>query len=118
MPRPRTKQHYVDNEKFLIVMGEYRDECLKNIDAGEEIKPRLPDDDVESISDDVQTDSRGNADRGPNAHGFSAFGSGVADRQGTVTGIISSARFKWLASDAVGSLHNRIRWALGNLALI
>ena len=43
MARPRTKQHYVDNEKFLVVMGEYREECLKNIDAGEEIKPRLPD---------------------------------------------------------------------------
>ena len=42
MARPRTKQHYVDNEKFLVVMGEYREECLKNIDAGEEIKPRLP----------------------------------------------------------------------------
>ena len=43
MARPRTKQHYVDNEKFLIVMGEYREEYLKNIDAGEEIKPILPD---------------------------------------------------------------------------
>ena len=34
MARPRTKQHYVDNEKFLVVMGEYREEWLKNIDAG------------------------------------------------------------------------------------
>ena len=32
MARPRTKQHYVDNEKFLIVMGEYREKYLKSVD--------------------------------------------------------------------------------------
>ena len=43
MARPRTKQHYVDNEKFLIVMGEYREKYLKSVDAGEERKPQLSD---------------------------------------------------------------------------
>jgi len=43
MARPRTKQHYVDNEKFLIVMGEYREKYLKSVDDGDERKPQLPD---------------------------------------------------------------------------
>jgi len=43
MARPRTKQHYVDNEKFLIVMGEYREKYLKSIDDGDERKPILSD---------------------------------------------------------------------------
>ena len=43
MARPRTKQHYVDNEKFLIVMGEYRGEYLKSVNDGEERKHQLPD---------------------------------------------------------------------------
>ena len=41
MARPRTKQHYVDNEKFLIVMGEYREKYLKSVDDGDERKPQL-----------------------------------------------------------------------------
>jgi len=51
--------------------------------------------DVEDISMDVQTDIMGNADRGPNEHGFEAFGSGVADRQGTVTGINSNGTISY-----------------------
>jgi len=54
-----------------------------------------PDDDVENISDDVETDAKGNADRGPNSHGFDAYGSGVADRQGTVTGIDNSGAISY-----------------------
>ena len=38
----RKKQHYVDNEKFLVVMGDYREEYLKAKDNDLEI-PVLPD---------------------------------------------------------------------------
>ena len=51
--------------------------------------------DVENISADVETDINGNADRGPNAQGFSAFGSGVADRQGTATGVASNGAISY-----------------------
>ena len=33
----RKKQHYVDNEKFLVVMGDYREEYLKAKDNGDEL---------------------------------------------------------------------------------
>jgi|TARA_Y100000294_G_scaffold174114_1_gene191592 hypothetical protein len=38
----RKKQHYVDNEKFLIVMGEYRERYLQAKDTEKEL-PVLPD---------------------------------------------------------------------------
>ena len=38
----RKKQHYVDNEKFLVVMGDYREEYLKAKDNDLEL-PVLPD---------------------------------------------------------------------------
>ena len=38
----RKKQHYVDNEKFLIVMGEYREKYLQAKDTEKEL-PVLPD---------------------------------------------------------------------------
>ena len=39
---PRKKQHYVDNEKFLEVMRNYREEYLKAKDD-ETILPQIPD---------------------------------------------------------------------------
>ena len=38
----RKKQHYVDNEKFLIVMGDYREKYLQAKDNDEEL-PVIPD---------------------------------------------------------------------------
>ena len=38
----RKKQHYVDNEKFLIVMGDYREKYLQAKDNDEEL-PIIPD---------------------------------------------------------------------------
>ncbi|MFB0984320.1 MAG: hypothetical protein QMB96_10475, partial [Acinetobacter towneri] len=39
----------------------------------------------------VSVDAHGNySNTGPNAQGFDAFGSGVADRQGTLSGISST----------------------------
>jgi hypothetical protein len=47
-------------------------------------------------SDDVATDNRGNrSDQGPNAHGFDAYGTGVADRQGTATGVASNGAISY-----------------------
>ena len=40
---PRKKQHYVDNEKFLEVMTEYRNAYLESKENGEEQKPMIPD---------------------------------------------------------------------------
>ena len=40
---PRKKQHYVDNERFLIVMSEYRDAYLETKANGETQKPIIPD---------------------------------------------------------------------------
>lgn len=40
---PRKKQHYVDNEKFLVVMTEYRDAYLEGKENGEIQKPMIPD---------------------------------------------------------------------------
>ena len=39
----RKKQHYVDNEKFLEVMSEYRNAYLESRENGEEQKPMIPD---------------------------------------------------------------------------
>jgi DNA-directed RNA polymerase specialized sigma24 family protein len=39
---PRKKQHYVDNEKFLIVMRDYRENYLKSKDD-ETTPPQIPD---------------------------------------------------------------------------
>ena len=39
----RKKQHYVDNEKFLEVMTEYRNAYLESRENGEEQKPMIPD---------------------------------------------------------------------------
>ena len=39
---PRKKQHYVDNEKFLIVMRDYRENYLKSKDDDTE-PPQIPD---------------------------------------------------------------------------
>ena len=39
---PRKKQHYVDNEKFLVVMGDYREKYLQAKDNDEEL-PIIPD---------------------------------------------------------------------------
>ena len=39
----RKKQHYVDNEKFLVVMTEYRNAYLESKENGEEQKPMIPD---------------------------------------------------------------------------
>ena len=39
----RKKQHYVDNEKFLEVMTEYRNAFLDGKENGEEQKPMIPD---------------------------------------------------------------------------
>ena len=39
----RKKQHYVDNEKFLEVMSEYRNAYLEYRENGEEQKPMIPD---------------------------------------------------------------------------
>ena len=39
----RKKQHYVDNEKFLVVMTEYRNAYLESRENGEEQKPMIPD---------------------------------------------------------------------------
>jgi hypothetical protein len=45
---------------------------------------------------DERTDPQGNhAATGPNSHGFSAFGSGVADRQGTATGVASNGAISY-----------------------
>ena len=38
----RKKQHYVDNEKFLVVMGDYREKYLQAKDNDEEL-PIIPD---------------------------------------------------------------------------
>ena len=38
----RKKQHYVDNEKFLVVMGDYREKYLQAKDNDEEL-PVIPD---------------------------------------------------------------------------
>ena len=38
----RKKQHYVDNEKFLVVMGDYREKYLQAKDEEEEL-PVIPD---------------------------------------------------------------------------
>ena len=38
----RKKQHYVDNEKFLVVMSDYREKYLQAKDEGEEL-PVIPD---------------------------------------------------------------------------
>ena len=38
----RKKQHYVDNEKFLIVMRDYREDYLKSKDD-DTIPPQIPD---------------------------------------------------------------------------
>ena len=38
----RKKQHYVDNEKFLVVMGDYREKYLQSKDNDEEL-PIIPD---------------------------------------------------------------------------
>ena len=38
----RKKQHYVDNEKFLVVMSEYREEYLRAKDEDIEL-PIIPD---------------------------------------------------------------------------
>jgi len=47
-------------------------------------------------SDDVATDNRGNrSDQGPNAHGFDAYGTNVADRQGTATGVASNGAISY-----------------------
>jgi len=40
---PRKKQHYVDNEKFLEVMTEYRNAYLDGKENGEVQKPMIPD---------------------------------------------------------------------------
>ena len=39
----RKKQHYVDNEKFLVVMTEYRNAYLDGKEIGEIQKPIIPD---------------------------------------------------------------------------
>ena len=39
----RKKQHYVDNEKFLVVMTAYRNAYLDGKENGEEQKPVIPD---------------------------------------------------------------------------
>ena len=39
----RKKQHYVDNEKFLVVMTEYRNAYLDGKENGEVQKPMIPD---------------------------------------------------------------------------
>ena len=39
----RKKQHYVDNEKFLVVMTEYRNAYLDGKELGEIQKPIIPD---------------------------------------------------------------------------
>ena len=39
----RKKQHYVDNEKFLVVMTEYRNAYLDGKENGEIQKPMIPD---------------------------------------------------------------------------
>ena len=48
-----------------------------------------------AIASEVETDAKGNYDAGPNSHGFSSFGSGVADRQGTATGIASNGAISY-----------------------
>jgi hypothetical protein len=46
--------------------------------------------------DDVATDSKGHtSNEGPNAHGFDAYGTGVADRQGTATGVASNGAISY-----------------------
>jgi hypothetical protein len=40
---PRKKQHYVDNEKFLVVMTEYRNAYLEGKENNEVQKPIIPD---------------------------------------------------------------------------
>ena len=47
-------------------------------------------------SSDVAVDSRGNSsDVGPNAYGFDAYGTGVADRQGTATGVANNGSISY-----------------------
>jgi len=47
-------------------------------------------------SDDVAVDNKGNSsDVGPNAQGFDAYGSGVADRQGTASGVDKSGAISY-----------------------
>jgi len=51
--------------------------------------------DVENISADVEPDALGNYDSGPNSHGFDSYGSGVADKQGTATGVASNGAISY-----------------------